>query len=274
MLHVPPQGLTKMQRASGRGECFAKARGSLTVIDRLWQQGCAKLRLPKSADGGFEVVMINSSGGLTGGDRLDWAFAAEANCSMTVTTQACEKVYASLGGAAEISTVLSAGSGAHINWLPQETILYDQAQLSRNLTVDLAGNATALIVEPVLLGRLAMHETVLSGLFRDRWTIRRDGKTVHAETFKIGPDVDAQAAQKAVLNGAKAFATILLMDPDSERFLEPARAIIGEKGGASFWNGKLLARLVDEDGYALRQRLVPLVSLLNKQAGLPKCWSL
>ena len=274
MLHVPPEGLTKMQRASGRGECFVKARGSLTVIDRLYQQGCAKLRLPKAANGDFEVVMINSSGGLTGGDRLDWAFTAETGCAMTVTTQACEKVYASLGGAASVSTTLDVGKGGHINWLPQETILFDQARLSRNLTVDLANDATALIVEPVLLGRLAMNETVHSGLFRDRWTIRRAGKAVHAEAFTIGPDVDAQAAQKAVLNGAKAFVTILLLDPDGERLLEPARAIIGKKGGASFWNGKLLARLVDEDGYALRQRLVPLVSLLNKQAGLPKCWSL
>ncbi len=274
MLHVPPPELTKMQRASGRGECFVKARASLTAIDRLWQQGCAKLRLPKAANGDFEVVMINSSGGLTGGDRLDWAFAAAAGCAMTVTTQACEKVYASLGGAAEVSTTLSIGTGGHINWLPQETILFDQAQLSRDLAVDLAPDATALIVESVLLGRLAMDETVHSGLFRDRWTIRRDGKNVHAEAFRIGPDVDVQAAQKAVLNGAKAFATILLLDPDSEPLLEPARSLIGEKGGASFWNGKLLARLIDEDGYALRQRLVPLVSLLNKQAGLPKCWSL
>ncbi len=274
MLHVPPEGLTKMQRASGRGECFVKTRGTLTVIDRLWQQGCAKLRLPKAANGDFEVVMINSSGGLTGGDRLDWAFAAQSQCKMTITTQACEKVYASLGGAAEVSTVLRAGSGAHINWLPQETILYDHAQLSRNLTVDLAGDATALIVEPVLLGRLAMNETVVSGLFRDRWTIRRDGKTIHAEAFKIGSEMDAQAAQAAVLNGAKAFATILLLNAECEGLLEPARAMIGDKGGASFWNGKLLARLIDEDGYLLRQRLVPLVSLLNKQASLPKCWSL
>ena len=274
MLHVPPQGLTKMQRASGRGECFVKSRGTLTVVDRLWQQGCAKLRLPKAANGDFEVIMINSSGGLTGGDRLDWAFTAEAGCAMTVTTQACEKVYASIGGTADVSTSISIGAGAHVNWLPQETILFDQAQLSRRLMIDLHGSATALIVEPVLLGRLAMDETVISGLLRDRWTIRRDGRTIHAEAFKLGPDMAAQTAQASVLNGANAFATLLLLDPDCERLLEPARIIIGDKGGASFWNGKLLARLIDEDGYALRQRLVPLVSLLNKQASLPKCWSL
>lgn len=274
MLYVPSASLTKMQRASGRGECFVKSRGALTVVDRLWQQGCAKLRLPKAANGDFEVIMINSSGGLTGGDRLDWAFNVEAGCAMTVTTQACEKVYASIGGTADVSTSISVGAGAHINWLPQETILFDQAQLSRCLTVDLGSDATALIVEPVLLGRLAMDETVVSGLFHDRWTIRRDGRTIHAEAFKIGLDVDAQAAQAAVLNGAKAFVTMLLLDPGCEHLLEPARAIIGTQGGASFLNGKLLARLVDEDGYQLRQRLVPLVSLLNKQASLPKCWSL
>ena len=82
--------------------------------------------------------------------------------------------------------------------------------------------------------------------------------------------------------GATAIATVLLIAPDAEQRLEAVRAIVGPLGGASFWtlsgaagemNGKLLARLVANDGYDLRQRLVPLLGLLNGQAGLPKVWS-
>lgn len=274
MLHVPPIDLIRHQRASGRGECFVKLRDDRTVIDRLWQQGCSKLRLPKAANGDFEVVMINSSGGLTGGDTLDWAFRASNNCTMTVTTQACEKVYASLGGPAHVHTEISVGENGHINWLPQETILFNEAELSRKLEVNLAANATALLVEPVLLGRLAMNEILMTGQFRDHWNVRQNGKLIHAERFLLGPDVAGLRLQKAVLNGAQAYATVLMIDPLAERFLDEARVIIGSLGGASFWNGKLLARLVDVDGYNLRKRLMPLVSLLNKQAALPKCWSL
>ncbi|MGB8819473.1 MAG: urease accessory protein UreD [Rhizobiaceae bacterium] len=273
MLHVPPLGLTKMQRAYGRGECVVKLRDGKTALDRLWQEGCSKLRLPRH-DHGFEVVMINSSGGLTGGDDLKWAFCAADRTAMTVTTQACEKVYASSGGAASVSTSLSVGAGARLNWLPQETILFNQSALSRNLNADLAVDAELLLCEPMLLGREAMNETVVSGLFEDRWRIRMDGRLIHAEQFRLGPDVAAQAARTAVLNGARAFASVLLIGADGEALLDNTRAIIGDQGGVSFWNGKFLARLIAKDGYELRQRLIPLLSLLNKRAALPKCWTL
>jgi urease accessory protein len=273
MLHVPPQGLNRMQRAFGRGECAVKLRGGDTALDRLWQEGCSKLRLPKH-DNGFEVVMINSSGGLTGGDDLRWSFAAADHTEMTVTTQACEKVYASSGGKAAVSTLLAVGQGARLNWLPQETILFNHSALSRRLDANLAPDAELLVCEPVLLGREAMAETVETGSFEDKWRIRVEGSLVHAEQFRLGPDVSKDALQAAVLNGCRAFATVLLISGHSEAMLEPARHIIGKQGGASFWNGKLLARLVAQNGYDLRKQLIPLLTLLNKQAVLPKCWSL
>lgn len=262
-----------MQRAFGRGDCSVKNRNSTTALDRLWQEGCAKLRLPKH-DHGFEVVMINSSGGMTGGDEMHWSFSAADQTEMTVTTQACEKVYSTSGGKASVSTTLIVGSGARLNWLPQETILFNKSALTRRLEANLAADADLLVCEPVVLGREAMAETVEFGLFEDRWRIRVDGALVHAEQFRIGPEISAEAMRPAVLNAYRAFATVLLIASDSEALLEPTRQIIGEQGGASFWNGKLLARLVAANGYDLRQRLIPVLSLLNKQAPLPKCWSL
>ena len=272
MLHVSPQDMISMQRAFGRGECSVKNRAGVTALERLWQEGCSKLRLPKH-DGGFEVVMINSSGGLTGGDRLHWDFQAGSGTTMTVTTQACEKVYAASAGVAEVRTALRVEAGSRLNWLPQETILFNQSALSRTLEADLAPDSELLLCEPVLLGREAMSETVMNALFNDRWRIRRDAELIHAEQLSFGPDF-SQTGQTAILNSARAFASVLLIAPDAERHLEPARAIVGKSGGVSFWNGKLLARLVAPDGYSLRHRLMPLLSLLNKRAALPKCWSL
>ena len=273
MLHVPLQVLFRMQRAFGRGECAVKNRDGITALDRLWQEGCAKLRLPKH-DHGFEAVTINSSGGLTGGDELHWAFSAADQTEITVTTQACEKVYASSGGKASVTTSLAVGKGARLNWLPQETIMFNQSALSRRLEANLVADAELLICEPVLLGREAMSETVETGLFEDRWRIHIDGVLVHAEQFRIGPEFSTDAMRTAVLNGHRAYATVLLIAANGEALLDHARQIIGALGGASFWNGKLLARLVAANGYELRQRLIPLLSLLNKQATLPKCWSL
>ena len=123
-----------------------------------------------------------------------------------------------------------------------------------------------------------MGERVRQAMFRDRWRVRQGGRLIHAEDFAIGPDLEATLGRRAVTGGAIAIATVLLVSPDAETLLPQVRDIIGEEGGASAWSvggsGKLLARLFAGDGYLLRKRLVPLVGLLNGQAGLPKVWSL
>ncbi|MGL4489603.1 MAG: urease accessory protein UreD, partial [Rhizobiaceae bacterium] len=144
MLHIQLPTLVPMQRAFGRGECFVKSRAGVTAIDRLWQEGCAKIRLPKH-DHGFEAVMINSSGGLTGGDRMHWRVHAGVDTAITVTTQACEKIYAASDGVAEVQTHLSMEQGSRLNWLPQETILFDRSALARTLNVELAADAQLLL---------------------------------------------------------------------------------------------------------------------------------
>ena len=270
---------TAMQRAKGLGRLAVKLRGEetyidKTCIDRRHEAGAAKLRFPKRSDGQFEAVLINTAGGLTGGDEMRWQFDVAAQCQATLTTQACEKIYSSSGGTAKVTTHITIGNEAKLAWLPQETILFDKSQLTRHLTVDLATDAEALFVEPVALGRLAMGESRITGMFQDRWRISQGGRLIHAEDFKIGPDISDVADKVSVLGGAGSFATVLLISPRGEALLDAAREIIGSQGGASFWNGKLLARLVAEDAYQLRKRLIPLIGLLNFEAALPQCWSL
>jgi urease accessory protein len=266
--------LPQMQRAKGCGRLAVKFADGQTRTDRLFQEGAAKIRIPGRSDGAYEAVLINTAGGLTGGDRLDWAFGVAGGAEVNLTTQACEKIYASIEGAAEVSTRISVGPGAAIAWLPQETILFNGAKLRRRLEVDLDAGSSALIVEPVAFGRLAMGELAIDGSFHDRWRIRQCGKLIHAEEFQIGPRLTETTKRAAVLGGARAIATALLVSPNAELLRDEAAKIIGAQGGVSFWNGKLLARLVDADAYSLRKRLVPLVQLLNQGAALPKCWSL
>ncbi|UGX85146.1 urease accessory protein UreD [Phyllobacterium meliloti] len=264
----------KPQRAYGHARLTVKASGGRTRIATLYQEGCAKIRLPDRDDARLEAVMINTSGGLTGGDEMRWQFDAGNDCHAQITTQACERIYKASSAVANVETTLSIGENASLAWLPQETILFERSALKRTLTVHLAETSRALIVEPVFFGRKAMGEDVQNCLFRDRWRIYRQDKLVHAEDFAIGPDTASMLARPALLGGMRTMATILLLDPDAERDLERTRKIIGEKGGASVWSGKLLARLVDEDAYSLRKRLIPLIELLNQKAGVPKVWSI
>ena len=127
---------------------------------------------------------------------------------------------------------LVAHAGAHIDWLPQETILFEGARLDRRLDVDLADGATLTAVEAVLLGREAMGEAARNAHLRDNWRIRRNGRLIHAEATTLSAD-PSERDGLSLLNGALAFATILHISPDAERRLEAVRALLPRTGGAS-----------------------------------------
>lgn len=266
------------QRAAGLAQLGCASADDRTRLRRLYQDGSAKIRLPAVSADPLEAVLINTAGGLTGGDRIGWDVDVGAGASVSITTQACEKVYRAASDHAQVRVRLSVGENGRIAWLPQETIVFDRAAFARTLDVELAAGAEALVLEATVFGRLAMGERAAQGTFHDRWRVRRDGVLIHAEDFRIGPDITGALARAASAGGAIAVATLLLVSTRAEALLDPVREIVGDQGGASAWSakatGKLLARLYAVDSYHLRQRLVPLVGLLNGKAGLPKLWSL
>jgi urease accessory protein len=277
----------RQQRSAGHGRLSAFAgRDGKTRLARLYQEGSAKIRVPRDGDRvALEAVLINTSGGLTGGDRLEWEIEAQPGSRLTLTTQACEKVYRSSGGEALVTARITAGTGARVAWLPQESILFDGGRLARRFDVQLAADAELLAIEAVILGRRAHGETVEHGLFRDRWRVRRDGRLLHAEETRLEQPFERFRGKSAALGGCTAFATILLVSDAAAGLADAASGCISEigtAGGASAWtvagSGKLLARLAARDGYELRKALGPLLRLLNADAegdpGLPRIWSI
>ena len=259
-----------MQRAAGRVLLSAKLRGGRTVLDRLHQAGCAKARMPAAE--GFEAVLLNTAGGLTGGDRIDVEIEAADGCHVTAASQTAERVYRSLDGAATVWNRLRIGAGARVDWLPQETILFDGGRLDRRLDVEMAEDATLLAVEPLILGRAAMGERVETGGLIDNWRVRRGGRLLHAEALRFSPEAGAAPVGFA---GRLAAATLLYVAPDAEDRLASARAALPEDvtGGVSAWGGRLVARILAETGRALRAALIPLIRFFRAGA-LPRVWSI
>jgi len=265
----------RMQRAEGRARVAFRVSAGATRLETLFQEGCAKVRLPTPMQCvAPEAILINTAGGLTGGDRLATDVALAAGASAVVTTQACERIYRSTGPAAVVANRLAVSEGSRLAWLPQETILFDGGRLKRSLDIDLEGDAELVAVEAIIFGRMAMGETVRSGALRDRWRVRRDSRLIFADDFRIEGAIADQIAKPAVLGGNLAMATVLYAGFEPERLLDAARSVIGEQGGASAWGGKLLVRLVAETGLALRRRLEPLLSLLLSTQPLPKVWQI
>jgi len=271
--------LPGLQRTEGDGRITFKAVDGATALERLHQGGAAKVRLPRShGRRALEAVLINTSGGLAGGDRLDWAIDAGPDAQAVITTQACERAYRSLGDAARIGVSLRVGEGARLDWLPQETILYDGASLERRLEAEVAPGASLLVCEAVLLGRLAHGERVRAAHFRDRWRIRRGGRLVFAEETRLDGPVDRIARHAATLGGGAAYASILLLTDDPSALLDPVRAALYTAaddvvGGASAFDRTLFCRMVAQDGLGLRRALLPVLTVLRGGLGLPRVWT-
>ena len=259
------------QRAFGRAELFVKPGGGTTRLDRLYQEGCAKIRLPRP-QGTAEAVLINTAGGLTGGDRISWQIAAGDGTHLVLTTQAAERVYRSLGSAAAVTTTISVGAGATVEWLPQETILFEESHLRRRLEVDLGPGARFLGLEAVLLGREAMGEDALLARLADDWRLRQEGRIVHAEATRLEPDPLIRTGA-SLLAGNRAFATLVYIGPDAEMRLAALLALNLPGLAASAFNGKLVLRALAPSGLELRRALTPVIGLLSKARTLPRLWT-
>ncbi|APE45407.1 urease accessory protein [Sulfitobacter alexandrii] len=252
----------------------ADAEG-VTRLSRLRQSGAMKLILPRVFRPDVEAVIVNTAGGVTGGDQLALAATARPGACLTLSTQAAERIYrAQPGETGRVATTLTVGQGARINWLPQETILFDHAALDRRLKVDLARDATFLMVETLVFGRAAMGEVLGNAHLRDRIAIDRDGAPLFRDGIALDGDVQAHLARPAIAGGAGAVATVVLAGVAADGFLAPLRALLPRDAGASLLpGGVLVARLLAADSFELRRALIPALLLLN-DGRLPLNWRL
>lgn len=262
-------------RARGAVRLSAHRSGTHTRLKVLHQSGSAKALLPRTFEAPLTAVLLNTAGGITGGDRFCWQADALAGAHLTVTTQAAERLYRALPHeTGHVETTLGVGPDARIDWLPQETIVFDGAALKRSLSVDLDRSSRFLGCESFILGRAAMGEQVRDLRLDDHWRVRRNGQLIYADSVRIHGDAAGLTSGPATLNGHRAFASVLYAAPDSGRFLAPLRDCLGETGGASLIReGVLLARLSAPDGFELRHAMIPVLRVL-RGAELPRVWSL
>lgn len=259
-------------RASGVIQARFAPTGRGTRVMALREAGGYRLKFPKAP--GCEAVLINTGGGMTGGDRLDVSLTLDAQAEAVLTTQSAEKIYRSDGAAAEIAVDVQLAEGARLSWLPQEAILFSGSRLRRRLKAAMAADATLTLAESVVFGRVASGETLGDGLFDDRWEIRRGGCLVFAEAVRLDGPLAATLNRPALGGGARAVAAVLHLAPDAESRLEEARAALENAQsdcGASAWNGMLCVRFAAESPAVLRADMAAFLS--GFQSGpLPRVW--
>ena len=260
-------------RAIGRIAFAVQAKAGVTRRTRVREEGSLRVRFPGPASAELEAVIVNTAGGVAGGDRFALDVTVEPGARLVVTTAAAEKVYRTLEPDATIDVRLAVGATSSLAWLPRETILFNRARLRRTINIDLAEDARLLLAEAIVFGRSGMGEAVdAAGVF-DRWHLRRGGRLIHAEAMRLDGAVAAKLAQPAVANGGVAVATVLVV-PADEAVAAGIRALddhfLGEVG-VSAWNGLAVVRLCAADGAALRHDLVAVLTAVHN-GSLPRLW--
>ncbi|MBR9864698.1 MAG: urease accessory protein UreD [Rhodobacteraceae bacterium] len=254
---------------------FRAALSGRTGIADLRQSGALKLVFPRQLTDGAETILVNTAGGITGGDRYDLDITVEENAALSLTTQAAERAYrAQRGETGRVTTRITVHSGAQMNWLPQELILFERCALTRRLSIDLHGDARLLMVEPVVFGRAAMKEVLRDIHFHDRISVTRDGRPLYLDGMKISGDAATRLSRPAIANKAGAMASVLCVDPDAAAELGAVRDLLPATAGASLIApDTLVIRQLAHDSFALRRSLMPLLEHLS-QSPLPASWRL
>lgn len=260
-----------MQRVDGRAGAVIGPSGRLV---RLWQRGSAKAMLPRMHGRAAEVVFLNTAGGLTGGDRLAYSLDLATGACAVGTTQTAERAYLSRSGPASVDVALTIGAGARLHWLPQEMILFEGSAIDRRLRVEMADNSEFVMLETLIFGRAAMGERLTRVDLCDRREVIRAGRPAMVEAIRLS-DADLVRPGVAGLNGAVAVATLALFAPDATDRLARLRAVLPDasavRAAASAWEGKLVARFMAAEAWALRQAVVRAVETITGGAA-PRVW--
>jgi urease accessory protein len=261
-------------RAVGKIALAVNAAHGVSRRQRVHEAGSLRVRFPNAErPDTLEAVIVNTAGGMTGGDRFGIDMTVGGSAGLTVTTAAAEKIYRSLGPETEIAVRLDVARDARLAWLPQETIVFDQVRLRRSIDVALAPGAQLLLAEAIVFGRAAMGETVQSGMLTDRWRVKVGGALVFAETVRLDGMIAQHLARRAVAASGIAVATVLKI-PGDERDVAVVHALADCFGGevaASAWNGHAAVRFAAQDSAALRRDLMAVLTALNSRP-LPRLW--
>jgi urease accessory protein len=260
-------------RAVGKIALAVRATAGITRRARVHEQGSLRVRCPGPPAQELEAVIVNTAGGMAGGDRFAVDIAVAPGARLIVTTAAAEKVYRTLEPDTAVEIKLAVAAGASLAWLPQETILFDRARLKRTIEVELAEDARLILAEAIVFGRSGMGETVEDGALFDRWRVHRAGRLLHAEAVRLDGAIMAKLAEPAVAKGGVAAATVLVVPADDgvvDAVLGLGETFRGEVG-ASAWNGLAVVRLCAADGAALRHDLIAVLASI-RGAALPRLW--
>ncbi|MFL6659561.1 MAG: urease accessory protein UreD [Massilia sp.] len=256
---------------------FADDGGTTRLVERA-HSGPLRVQKPLYPEGPriCHAIMIHPPGGVVGGDRLAVDVVAEAASHAFLTSPGAAKWYRANGKVSVQEVSITAGPGATVEWMPQETIFFDDAHVQLHQAVDLAADARYIGVEILCFGRRASGERFASGTVSQHTEIRRAGKLLWWEQGTLH---GGSAGMDSVLglDGASVCATLIgVGDPAPRELLDAMRAL-DPKLAVTQIKSVFVARYLGADSETARRILTGVWQLLRPHllgcaASVPRIW--
>jgi urease accessory protein len=271
-----------LQRADGCGRFVLRGSEHGTCIEDVFERSPVRIMFPRIRGRAVdEAVIVNTGGGVVGGDVLEFSVSALPGASVAVTSQAAERVYRALNEPAFITTRLRACESARLAWLPQETIVFNAARLHRITDVELTSGTELLALEWIVLGRAAHGEVVDQGQIIDTWRVKKDNRLIWTDTFRVDDETFPSLSGKSLLANCTAIATLIYFGPFLNARLEVLRGVIsslGCRGAATLVNDLIVVRLAGVSSFELGRALRSFLEQFESKAGsgpfkVPRMWS-
>lgn len=271
-----------LERSRAVGRVVFDRPGNGTRVANIYEKFPTRIMLPQIAgDAAREAVVVNAAGGITGGDRFELEIVALHDAHVVMTSQAAEKIYRALNEPARVTTRLKTSETAKLAWLPQETIVFDKARISRQTEVEFHSGSEFMALEWLVLGRAAHGEEIGSGYIRDSWLIKRDGRLIWADSFLLTDSTFVHLTRKALLSDRKAIGTLIYFGPELDRRLEALREVAQSQEcdcAVTMVSGLIVIRLAARDGFGLKVALICVLQHFEREYGpgpfrVPKMWS-
>ncbi len=248
--------------------------GTRTAVASVVERGGYRLARPSTFAAHLEALLVNTGGGVVGGDRIETVYELGSGADVVHTTSSGERIYRSDGAPARLDVRIALEPGTRLDWLPQQTILYAGGRLERRVEVDVVGDSRLLMVELTTFGRPESDEGLAPASLNDQWRVRRDGQLVYAEAVRLSGEFGQTLDRLAVAGGARASALVLFLGRDASELVEPMRRSLECdtcETGVSAWNGLLAARALARRPGDLIAALGRAIPVLSRRA-LPRVW--
>ena len=261
---------------------FADDAGTTRLVERA-HLGPLRVQKALYPEGGAvcHAIIVHPPGGVVGGDQLAISARVGPAAHAFLTTPGAAKWYKANGKVSRQQVRIDIAAGAALEWMPQESIFFNQAHVELEQSITLAADANYIGCEIFCLGRRASGESFTSGRISQRTQIRRGGKLLWWEQGVLG---GAGAALNSALglNGQTVCATLIAVGPPLPAPVLASLRALAAEGGAGFgvtqMKNVLLARYLGHDSEAARHAMLAVwrqvrPHLLGREALVPRIWN-